>query len=84
MARETEMDPSQLTRLLNLTRLAPEIQSYIRGLPATTHRSVINDRDWHRLARIRNPNLQLKEFERLKGIPKVGTTPMTSSCASGP
>lgn len=45
LARETGMDPSQTTRLLNLTKLAPEIQSYIRGLPPTTHHPVITDRD---------------------------------------
>ena len=65
LARELKMDPSQLSRFLNLVNLAPKIQAYIRGLPPTTHRSIITDRDWHRLARTHDRESQLREFDVL-------------------
>lgn len=65
LAREIDMDPAHLTRFLNLTGLAPRIQRYILALPPTTHHPLIKDREWHALARIRDPDQQLRQFESL-------------------
>jgi hypothetical protein len=87
-ARQIAMDPAHLTRFLNLTALAPQIQRYISNMQPTIHRSLITDRDWHRLARIRDQDVQLAEFERLKNpmaaVPNTQEILQTSSAKSGP
>jgi hypothetical protein len=44
--------------------LAPEIQNYIRNLSPTNRGSVISDRQWMRLARIRDHAIQRREFQK--------------------
>jgi hypothetical protein len=67
-ARKIGMDPSYLNAILNLTRLAVPIQEHILALPPTTSRCAIRDRQWMRLARIRDQKQQVEEFERLKNV----------------
>jgi|GEM_PF-2376192 len=66
LAKRLKLDPSRITQILNLLNLAPKIQDYIRNLPPIKHRHFISDRDWMRLARIQNQELQLREFDRLQ------------------
>jgi hypothetical protein len=66
LARAMELDPSRITQILSLLNLAPEIQNYIQALPPTKRHSRIGDREWMRLARIRDQDLQLREFDLLK------------------
>jgi hypothetical protein len=68
LAKELGIDPSYMTGILNLIRMAPAIQRYVMGMLPTIHRSPISDRQWMRLARIRDHVDQLDEFERLKNL----------------
>ena len=65
LARRLGLDPSRVTQILNLLNLTPEIQKYIEGLQPTKHRSPVGDDDWMRLARLRNPIQQNREFQKL-------------------
>lgn len=69
LANELAMNPSYLTRLLNLLNLAPEIQRYILSLPPNQTKGPITESRIKHLARIADPHLQLKEFEALKSLP---------------
>ncbi len=70
LAKELGIDPSYMTSILNLTRMAPAIQRYVMGTLPTIHRSPISDRQWMRLARIRDRSAQLLEFKKL--LPPAG------------
>ena len=63
LAEDLRLDPSRITQILNLLNLVPEIQAYIRNLSPTKHHGPIGDCQWMRLARIKDQNLQLKEFD---------------------
>lgn len=69
LAKELGLDPSRVSQILNLLNLAPEIQAYIKDLPPTNQLESIGDRKWMRIARIRDQNLQIDEFKRLKAAP---------------
>lgn len=84
LARDLGMDPSQLTRILNLLNLAPKIQTCIWGLKPTIHKSPIKDRDWHRLARIRDLTLQFQEFEYVLHVAKSKITSQVSASSLEP
>jgi len=68
LAKELDLDPSRITQILNLLNLAPQIQTYIQNLSPIRRHNQIGDRQWMRLARIRDQKLQLDEFERLKNL----------------
>ncbi len=65
LARRLKLDPSRVTQILNVLNLAPQIQDYVRSLEPTKHRNPLTDRDWMRLARIRDHVSQEREFRRL-------------------
>ena len=65
LAKNLRLDPSRITQILNLLHLGPKIRSHIRSLPPTKQRNPIGDIQWMRLARIRNSQAPLKEFDRL-------------------
>jgi AraC-like DNA-binding protein len=74
LAREIHMDPSYLTCILNLTRMAPEIQTFIQSLPPTKTHPLISDRQWTALARIHDHVAQLKAFDVLKATRRRNLT----------
>lgn len=65
LAREVGINPTQLTRLLRLFDLAPEIQRHILALPPSIHRSVVTERRLRPIARIKDREEQLATFHRL-------------------
>ncbi len=69
LANELGMNPTYLTRLLNLLNLAPEIQLHILSLSPSQTKGPITESRIKHLARITDPHLQLKEFEALKCLP---------------
>jgi hypothetical protein len=71
LSKNLGLDPSRITQILNLLRLDAKIQDYIRSLPPTKRHDPIGDRQWMRLARIRDLKTQLKEFKALIGRPTV-------------
>ena len=74
LAKELGIDPSYMTSILNLIRSAPKIQAYIMAMFPTNNRSPISDRQWMRLARIRDHALQLREFQNLLTACKRNST----------
>ena len=74
LAKELGIDPSYMTSILNLIRMAPQIQRYVMGMLPTIHRSPISDRQWMRLARIHDRALQLREFQNLLTTNKRNST----------
>ncbi len=71
LAKRMRVDPTRVSQILNLLKLAPRIQDYIRTLPPTVHHPVISDRDWNRLSRLRDPLEQIKAFEGLLHHPNA-------------
>lgn len=68
LAAEEGLDPSFLTRILNLLKLAPEIQNFILMMPASEFRSPISERRVQRLARNPDRSFQITEFKKLKAL----------------
>jgi AraC-like DNA-binding protein len=66
LANEVGMNPSYLTRILNLLNLAPEIHSYILSLPPSQTKGPITESRIKHLARISNHEDQHREFNLLK------------------
>lgn len=69
LARQVNINPSYLTRVLNLLNLAPEIQRYILSLPPSRTKGLITESRLKHIARMRDHRTQQNEFERLKDIP---------------
>lgn len=68
LAKEIGINPSYLTRILNLLNLAPKIQRRIVAMPPSAKQGPITECRIKHLARIQNHNLQIKEFERLLSL----------------
>lgn len=66
LARRAGVNPSYLTRILNLLKLAPEIQRYILAMPPSEFQSPISERRVQRLARNPVRSYQISEFDKLK------------------
>lgn len=69
LAREVGINPSYLTRLLNLLNLAPEIQEYIMALPPSRTKGPITESRLKSIARLSDYEVQLERFEEMKGRP---------------
>ncbi len=69
LARRHTIEPSVLSRLICLAKMAPEIQEHIRNMPLTARSEQINLR--HLLPIIRNTDhpYQLKKFRKLLRLP---------------
>ncbi|OGR90478.1 MAG: hypothetical protein A2992_07435 [Elusimicrobia bacterium RIFCSPLOWO2_01_FULL_59_12] len=65
LAKRHRLEPTVLTRLLHLTKLAPEIQEYIRAMPATQRAGPITLGRLVPLARSPDHSHQLEEFKNL-------------------
>lgn len=81
LAKRLGLDPTRISQILNLLNLAPRIQAYVQSLEPTIHHPAISDRDWNRLARIRDHVVQTREFDALfegdqsslsKTVPRFG------------
>jgi hypothetical protein len=55
LARREGCAAARVSNIMNLLRLAPEIQEAIRGLPLGTPRSVMSERGLRELARLPIP-----------------------------
>lgn len=69
LALEVGINPGQLTRLLRLADLAPEIQRHILALSPSIHRCVVTERRLRAIARIKEHQEQLEEFRHLLTLP---------------
>ncbi|MFA5138313.1 MAG: hypothetical protein WC728_03690 [Elusimicrobiota bacterium] len=78
-AREAGVDPCQLTRLLRLTVLAPDIQRHIRALPPSIGRIVVTERRLRPIAKLPSHRDQLERFhELLQGPVRASRTPIAA------
>lgn len=68
LAAEEGLDPSFLTRILNLLKLAPEIQNYILKMPPSDIQSPLSERRIQPLARNSDRSFQVREFNKLKAL----------------
>ncbi len=66
LAREFEVTPSYLTRILNLLNLAPEIQKYIQDLPPSLRKGQITESKVKHIARMADHAEQMRFFEDVK------------------
>lgn len=68
LAKEMEISRVRVTQILNLLRLAPEIQQYIMAMPPTmAKRGAVTENRLRCLIGIHNRQLQVQEFRRLLG-----------------
>lgn len=67
LAKEVGLNPSYLTRILNLLRLAPEIQDHIRAMQPTVKIGRVTESRLKEIARIGDHGEQIRKFQRLVG-----------------
>ncbi|MCG3205526.1 MAG: hypothetical protein KCHDKBKB_02248 [Elusimicrobia bacterium] len=72
LARQVGVDPSYLTRLLNLVKLAPGIQEYILTLPPSKTKGPITESRLKEIARVPDHQVQLERFDEIKQKPARG------------
>lgn len=65
LAKEAGLGPGQLTRLLRLADLAPEIQQYILAMPPSAGWGPVTERSLRPIAKSNDRQYQLAEFRRL-------------------
>ncbi|MCB4756526.1 MAG: hypothetical protein LHV69_05775 [Elusimicrobia bacterium] len=78
LAKEIGMNPSYLTRILNLLKLAPEIQQYIQELPPSLRKGLITESKLKHVARIPSYAEQLRLFENLMVMMPRGSCQSTT------
>lgn len=64
LAREFEVTPSYLSRILNLLNLAPEIQKFIQELPPSLRKGPITESRLKGIARMGDPQAQFELFSK--------------------
>ena len=82
LAKQEGIFPTVLTKLIHLTRLAPEIQEHIRTMPATARAGPITLGRMVPLARSPDHRYQLEEFRKLLLRPAKIRKPRTSEALS--
>lgn len=65
LAKAEGIDPSRLTRILNLLNLAPEIQQHVLALPPSIRRGLLTERRLRPIAKIADPREQVARFQEL-------------------
>lgn len=65
LAKRIRIEPSMLTRILNLLNLAPEIQAHILKMEPSIYQSPISERRLSHLARNKDHLFQMEGFKRL-------------------
>ena len=66
LARKLGISKARLTQIMNLLKLAPEIQSYIKNLEDPLHLHYFNEKRLKPLANLKDKQTQLEKFEELK------------------
>jgi site-specific DNA recombinase len=69
IAKETGLNRVRVTQILNLLRLAPEIQQYILAMLPTTANRVLTENRLRSLVGIQDQHLQVQRFKTLIGSP---------------
>ncbi len=69
LAKHMGIDPSYLTRILNLLNLHPEIQKHILAMPLEIKRGPLTERRLIPIARTRDRQVQMEAFHRLLAMP---------------
>ena len=65
LAKEVGLNPSYLTRILNLLKLAPKIQDYIRSMQPTVRIGRVTESHLKEIARIGDHGEQIRQFQGL-------------------
>ena len=73
LAKEFEVTPSYVTRIMNLLNLAPEIQRYIQELPPSLRKGAITESKLKHVARIPSHVEQMRLFEKMKVLKPRGS-----------
>lgn len=79
LARELGINRVRVTQMLNLLRLAPEIQQYILAMPpTTTKRAEVTENKLRSLIGVQDHRLQVKKFHNLLESQGVGQMAQTA------
>ncbi|MHB2025096.1 MAG: recombinase family protein [Elusimicrobiota bacterium] len=84
LAGEKGLNPGQLTRLLRLADLAPEIQHHILALPPSIHRGAVTERRLRPIAAIPDHKEQVERFRDLLSLPVRARKPCLPAVQSQP
>lgn len=68
LAKQVRIEPSMLTRMLNLLNLAPEIQAHILKMEPSIYQSPISERRLSHLARNKDHQFQIEAFTKLTAL----------------
>jgi hypothetical protein len=67
LARELKISKARLTQILNLLKLAAEIQDYLKNLNDPSLLNFFNEKRLRPIASIKDKQAQLEKFQELKG-----------------
>ena len=82
LARDLGITPTRVTQIMNLLRLAPDIQAYILRLEPVRNREGLSEKHMRTLCRIKNPKLQSEVFGHLAAKTRRAAT--TTGAVSTP
>jgi hypothetical protein len=66
MARQEGITKARLTQIMNLLKLTPEIQEYLKNLSNPSLLRFFNEKQLRPIASIKDKQAQVKKFEGLK------------------
>jgi hypothetical protein len=66
LARKLGISKARLTQIMNLLKLAPEIQEYLKSLNDPSLLSFFNEKRLRPIANIKDNQIQLEKFKELK------------------
>jgi DNA-directed RNA polymerase sigma subunit (sigma70/sigma32) len=66
LARKLEVSKARLTQIMNLLKLAPEIQEYLKNLSNPSLLRFFNEKRLRPIASIKDKQAQLEKFQELK------------------
>jgi uncharacterized protein YjiS (DUF1127 family) len=65
LARKEGVTRARVTQILNLTKLAPEIQNYLMTIEDRKDLKILTERRLRKIANIKNHQLQIRRFREL-------------------
>ena len=68
LARKLEISKARLTQIMNLLKLAPEINSYIKKLDDQELLHFFNEKRLRSIASIQDEKIQIFEFKKIKKV----------------
>ena len=70
LAQREGLTRARMTQILNLLKLPPEIQKYLKSINTEYQTRFFTEKKLRKIATIKDPKTQLKKFEELKTFEK--------------